>query len=567
MKLITEHTEELEYLAEDVDGQRRHMIEGIFAQAEMANRNGRVYPRDVLENAVNKYNETQVSKGRAVGELGHPECFHENTEALTKSGWKKIKDIEIGEKVYTLNKKGFVEYQEVKGTYKEPYQGEMYHFKGRTIDTVVTPNHRFLTINRKGKYEYIEAQDLFENEYRHHKIVKSSNGVPEIEGNRVIEVGNKEYDIDDFCYFLGFWLAEGCVQKRKDRPNNYHVYLHQNDGIIADKIKDLLDRMGLKYTVRDKKSSKNPHHIFVISDMGLANYLTQFGTCSEKYIDPHVINALDAKSASHLLEGFVDGDGRGTVNKKYVRCDMFSTSERLIDELMAVSSIAGIATRKFYVDTEKDYKFAGRIIKKSNKNRLYFARFIQTSGVYIDKRFLKIEKLHNYDDKVYCLTVDNSNFLVRDGDGKQQYTFWTGNSPTVNLDRVSHRITELRWDGDNVIGRAQVLDTPMGQIVKGLMEGEVQLGVSTRGMGSLQERGGKTYVKDDFMLATVDVVQDPSAPEAFVNGIMEGVEYFVDNGTIKAQQIDQYNKEIRTIPESRVADAQMKFFKDLLNSF
>lgn len=140
-------------------------------------------------------------------------------------------------------------------------------------------------------------------------------------------------------------------------------------------------------------------------------------------------------------------------------------------------------------------------------------------------------------------------------------------SPTVNLDRVSHRITELRWDGDNVIGRAQVLDTPMGQIVKGLMEGEVQLGVSTRGMGSLQERGGKTYVKDDFMLATVDVVQDPSAPEAFVNGIMEGVDYFIDNGLIKAQKIDEHKKEIRTIPESKVAEAQMKFFKDLLNSF
>lgn len=140
-------------------------------------------------------------------------------------------------------------------------------------------------------------------------------------------------------------------------------------------------------------------------------------------------------------------------------------------------------------------------------------------------------------------------------------------SPTVNLDRVSHRITELHWDGDNVIGRAQVLETPMGKIVRGLMEGDVQLGVSTRGMGSLEERQGKTYVKDDFMLSTVDIVQDPSAPDSFINGIMEGVDYFVDNGVIKARRVDQYNKEIRTIPESRVADAQMKFFKDLLNSF
>ena len=92
--------------------------------------------------------------------------------------------------------------------------------------------------------------------------------------------------------------------------------------------------------------------------------------------------------------------------------------------------------------------------------------------------------------------------------------------PTVNLDKVSHLITDLKFEGNNVVGRAQILDTPMGKIVKGLLEGGVQLGVSTRGMGSLEKRNGAMVVKDDFMLSTVDIVQDPSAPEAFVNGIM-----------------------------------------------
>ena len=140
-------------------------------------------------------------------------------------------------------------------------------------------------------------------------------------------------------------------------------------------------------------------------------------------------------------------------------------------------------------------------------------------------------------------------------------------SPTVNLDRVSHRITELNWDGNNVMGRAQVLETPMGKIVRGLMEGDVQLGVSTRGMGSLQERGGKTYVKDDFMLATVDIVQDPSAPEAFVNGIMEGVDYWVDNGVIRAQDVDGYRKTLGSVSQDHLAEAQIKVFKDFLNRF
>jgi hypothetical protein len=97
--------------------------------------------------------------------------------------------------------------------------------------------------------------------------------------------------------------------------------------------------------------------------------------------------------------------------------------------------------------------------------------------------------------------------------------------PSINLDKVSHRITELVWDGNDVRGKALVLDTPMGQIVKGLVEGGVQLGVSSRGMGSLESRNGANYVKDDFILSTVDIVQDPSAQNAFVNGIFEGVEW------------------------------------------
>jgi hypothetical protein len=138
-------------------------------------------------------------------------------------------------------------------------------------------------------------------------------------------------------------------------------------------------------------------------------------------------------------------------------------------------------------------------------------------------------------------------------------------SPTVNLDRVSHRITELTWDGNNVMGKANVLETPMGQIVRGLMEGDVQLGVSTRGMGSLAERGGKTYVKDDFMLSTVDIVQDPSAPEAFVNGIMENVDWYIDNGIVRAETAEGIQQVIKATPSRRLEEQQIKLFKDFLN--
>ena len=137
--------------------------------------------------------------------------------------------------------------------------------------------------------------------------------------------------------------------------------------------------------------------------------------------------------------------------------------------------------------------------------------------------------------------------------------------PTINLDKVSHKITDLRWEGSNIVGKAQILNTPMGKIVEGLMDGGVQLGVSSRGMGSLVQKGGVNYVGDDFQLATVDIVQDPSAPEAFVNGIMEGVEWIWDNGILKAQEIEQFETEIKTASSKDLSEVQMKVFKDFLS--
>ena len=137
--------------------------------------------------------------------------------------------------------------------------------------------------------------------------------------------------------------------------------------------------------------------------------------------------------------------------------------------------------------------------------------------------------------------------------------------PTVNLDKVSHKITELQMDGNNVMGKARILETPMGKIVQGLLDGGVQLGVSTRGMGSLEQRGNAMFVKDDFMLNTVDIVQDPSAPQAFVNGIMEGVDWVWNNGILEAQEIEKIETEIKRAPRADLYETQVREFKNFLS--
>jgi len=136
--------------------------------------------------------------------------------------------------------------------------------------------------------------------------------------------------------------------------------------------------------------------------------------------------------------------------------------------------------------------------------------------------------------------------------------------PAINLDKVSHRITELQWSGNDVYGKALILDTPMGKIVKGLLEGGCQLGVSSRGMGTVANRNGQTMVNDDFVLSTVDIVQDPSAPSAFVNGIMEGVEYFYEGNSIVAVTADKYKDKISKMTKNQIAEEQIQLFSNFL---
>ena len=137
--------------------------------------------------------------------------------------------------------------------------------------------------------------------------------------------------------------------------------------------------------------------------------------------------------------------------------------------------------------------------------------------------------------------------------------------PTVNLDKVSHKIDSLDWKGNDVVGKATILNTPMGKIVEGLLDGGVKLGVSTRGMGSLQRSNGAMVVKPDFMLNAVDIVQDPSAPSAFVNGVMEGVEWVWNNGIIEAQTIEQMETEIKKAPRSNLYETEVREFKNFLS--
>lgn len=137
--------------------------------------------------------------------------------------------------------------------------------------------------------------------------------------------------------------------------------------------------------------------------------------------------------------------------------------------------------------------------------------------------------------------------------------------PTINLERVSHMILELHPDGKNFYGKAKITDTPYGKIVKNLIDEGAKLGVSSRGVGSLEEKNGASYVKDDFRLSTAaDIVADPSAPEAFVRGVMEGREWVYENGLLVAKQAEEIRNSIRKASARNLEEAKIAAFKRFL---
>ena len=191
---------------------------------------------------------------------------------------------------------------------------------------------------------------------------------------------------------------------------------------------------------------------------------------------------------------------------------------------------------------KKDYKIKGIFMQSNIKNR--------NGRVY--PREVLMKEVKNYDSKFIQKNRAFGELGHPDG-------------PTVNLDRVSHMITSLKPEGDNFIGEAKIMSTPMGEIVKSLMDEGATLGVSSRGMGSLDQRGGVNYVKNDFKLATAgDIVADPSAPSAFVEGIMEGKEWVWDHGSLVEAQVYEMKERIeKRVRARRNKEQALEFAKFL----
>ena len=196
------------------------------------------------------------------------------------------------------------------------------------------------------------------------------------------------------------------------------------------------------------------------------------------------------------------------------------------------------------VNGEKQYHIDGIFMQAEQKNR--------NGRVYPKKTLMK--EVQRYNNEYVKTNRAMGELGHPDG-------------PQLNLERVSHLIKELRVDGNDIYGRAKILDTPYGKIVKDLVKEGVKIGVSSRGMGSLKQVNGVNEVQEDFNLAAVDIVADPSAPDAFVEGIMEGKEWVWENGILTARRIESYKKQIKSASKSNLEEAKLYAFADFLSNF
>lgn len=537
-------------------------VKGPYIGCNMKNKNGRWYDIEDTRKDVNRYIQEMVVPGRALGELNHPACNTKNADILTQDGWKSIVDVKQHDIIPTLNMNtGKIELHPIKQKIDQSYNGKMYRLVGRNIDVTVTPNHRFPLIHRNGEKSLVAIEEIYKNRKKYNKsyIPKLGDWYSDIDtikipGNKNVNSNYHTNNVEDdlvipsslFAKFMGIWLAEGWTITRKYNNSSYTVGISQRKDSVKQFIRELLMDFPIQWSER---TDDNNTTTFWVSDIRLFEYLHPIGDCYGKYI-PQEIKNLSSEDLEELIYWFNLGDGRFSTTcheNGYIQRNIFSVSKRLIDDLHECLIKSGGCGNITTIITETDYKFADHIIKSENKVPLYQLSVATTKGIYLDDRFLKIEEIE-FDDNVYCVTVQNETFYCREN-GK---AFWSGNSPEVNLERSCHMVVDLKEEDNNYWGKSKILTTPMGMLLRSLINDGVKVGMSTRALGSLEEDASRGNVVKNMHLVAIDAVADPSYPKAFVNGILESKSWVLNKNGDFQELYEDFEKTISHLPKKEV---------------
>jgi hypothetical protein len=495
----------------------RVMVSGILQKAETLNQNKRVYPMAILKREVDNYQKL-IEEKRAFGE-----CVDRETSICTvKYGWKSIADVKEGELIYTINlENNNIQIEPVLYKTDREHKGDVIHIynKSGTIDMVLTEDHKMLIYDRKGNPFYIKASELEKMFLEKNPVINkwsirgSGKWVSENSSEFSVPDSNlPSFNSLDWMAFLGIWLSEGSVQGSKGGKLGNKVVIHQKKEDEKSKIRSLLSRMKMPFRESNFKSGKVD---FIIHDEGLHSFLYPLGNSSTKYI-PYEFKQWDDNHLRVLLDWLLLGDGK---NRKCPKGNLIeeyaSVSKKLAQDVREIMFKLG-KTSSLISYKPKDRLIEGRVIKSENSKKMNIAAGHRSKGAYLDMRSLSIER-KSFNDRVYCVTTGNGNWLAQ-RNGKM---FWTGNcdhpeASVIELKNVSHVIRKTWWEGNDLYGRVEVLNTPAGKVVREIINAGLTLGISSRGVGSTRNEGGVDVVQEDFMLICWDFVSEPSTPGAFM---------------------------------------------------
>ena len=356
--------------------------------------------------------------------------------------------------------------------------------------------------------------------------------------------------MDIFAKFMGIYLSEGSHSKKTNKSNK--VNIHQKKEDICIEIQKMLEDWGIGFTVNTSKSGSKT---FVISDMRLCKYVSQFGLCYNKFV-PFELKQQSKEILKIFYDWFVMGDGRIRGDKRRKNSnfsdDVFSTSKQLALDLNEIQLKIGYSGNLLEEKRDNDRLIEGRLIKGENSHPMYFTYRSLTKGIYADKRFLQVKEV-DYNGDVMCVEVDNHVWYVMDN-GK---CHWTKNcnhpaESVIDLSRVAINIIELHWEGHTLVGQLEVLVSEafrrngiiccQGDQVAHLLLNGIKIGVSSRGLGTVTQKMGVLYVGEDYEIICWDVVSDPSTPGAFISQNVNNLQQYIESDTSSKNKPQLFEK-------------------------
>lgn len=531
------------------------IVDAVFQKYDIKNANGRIYPEAILKKQVEAYQQ-KIDEHRAYGE-----CYKPTALCLTEDGWKPLAEVKEGDYVLTLNPDtNTIEVQAVQRKIVKQFAGNLINFKGRSLNTTVTPNHEMVLFNRNGNFKgYYTAQEIANEEVSDlaHSYIPRT-GKWEVKGDEFITIKGIENpskrllkvhpDCQEdlqiptpvFMKFMGIYLSEGDFRK-----NNSDVNIYQKKEDIIELIQELCVELGLPFTVNEKQ---NGCKVFRINDPRLNAYVAKLGDCYTKFI-PVELKQQSKENLQLLYDWFVLGDGRIRGDKRrrtQLTDDVFSVSKQLVLDLNEIQLKLGYCGNLHTENRDKERMIEGRVIKSENTHPLHFSLRSLTKGVYTDNRFLTCTE-EEYNGEVQCIEVPNKVWFVMENG----FPYWTHNcnhpaESTIDLGRISHNIIELHWEGQTLVGKMELnltegyrklgIASSFGDTCANLLLNGYKIGVSSRGVGSVEQRLGNYIVGDDFELICWDLVSDPSTPNAWLGNNHDELQPYIESKEISKQK-------------------------------